>query len=164
MDDAPPAQRLRRSLQQVFRRFGILGSDQTPCGQPLSPAHAHALMVLLDRGELVQGELATELGVDKSTLARLVPRLVAFDHVERRTDAADGRVRRVRLTPRGERLALRLSQTSLARFAAVLEAVEPEKRALVVDALEVLAAAMPPPVPLRSRARLDEARPSPLAR
>ena len=37
-------------MQLVFRRFGVLAGDATPCGQPLSMAHAHALLVLRGRG------------------------------------------------------------------------------------------------------------------
>jgi hypothetical protein len=54
-------QELRRLIQRLFRRFGALATDATPCGQPLSIAHAHALMVLLGRPE-VEEAFASSLG------------------------------------------------------------------------------------------------------
>ena len=68
---------LRRSIQRFVRAFGLLAGDQTPCGQPLAPSHAHALLVLLERecvapaNALKQQELASALGLDKSSITRL---------------------------------------------------------------------------------------------
>ena len=64
-----------------MRAFGLLAGDQTPCGQPLAPSHAHALLVLLERARtgtdvLKQQDLARELGLDKSSITRLCTKMV----------------------------------------------------------------------------------------
>ncbi|MBL8627956.1 MAG: MarR family transcriptional regulator [Myxococcales bacterium] len=145
---ADPADQLRRAMQQVFRRFGVLAGDATPCGQPLSMAHAHALLVLRERGALAQRDLARELGIDKSNVARLCARLAALDHATLRTAAHDRRVRLVQLTPRGARVADVVDGASRARFTSLLAAVPAARRSPLIAALELLAAVLAPAAPV----------------
>jgi DNA-binding MarR family transcriptional regulator len=155
-----PVQALRRATQRLVRRLGTLAADQTPCGMPLPMAHAHALMVLAERGPLVQHELGGELGIDKSNVARLAAKLVRAGHATQRVDRADRRRRQVALTDRGARLAATVDAASRARFAAILAAVPARRRAGVVSALHVLSVALvaAPPSSLK---RIPDAAPRP---
>lgn len=133
---------LRASVQRFVRSFGLLSGDQTPCGQPLAPSHAHALMLLLGPragGRTSQGTLASELGLDKSSTARLCAKMEASGHVTQERSAADGRARFIRLTEKGRRVAERVDGASRARFREVLDAL-PSARARddVLTALSVL--------------------------
>lgn len=129
-------------MQRLFRRFGVLAAESTPCGKPLSIAHAHALMVLLARGELSQQEIAAELGIDKSNVARLCAKMVEAGHVKQRPSEHDGRSRRVRLTQRGDRLACEVDAASGARFGALLAALPKARRGPLIEALQHLVAAI----------------------
>ncbi|MBX3213622.1 MAG: winged helix-turn-helix transcriptional regulator [Labilithrix sp.] len=142
MATRPDAQsdELRRLMQRLFRRFGTLAAEATPCGKPLPMAYAHALMVLLGRGDASQQELGRELGIDKSNVARLCARMVEAGHVSQRPDEEDGRSRRVSLTTRGERLAREVDESSRARFGALLVALPSTSREPVLDALRQLVA------------------------
>ena len=145
MSKAPTAAQsdeLRRLMQRMFRRFGALATDQTPCGKPLSVAHAHALMVLLAKGESSQRDLGADLCIDKSNVARLCAKLVEAGHVTQRSSEADGRSRRVSLTARGQRLAREVEAASGARFSALLAGVSADRRTQVVEALQHLVAAL----------------------
>jgi DNA-binding MarR family transcriptional regulator len=133
-----PADELRRVTQRFFRRFGALAADSTPCGKALPLGHAHALMVLLERGELSQQELGEELCIDKSNVARLCAKMIAAQHVIQRPCELDGRSRRVSLTRRGAHLAAEVEAASRARFAALLSGVPRSRRADVVDSLQLL--------------------------
>ena len=147
--ESGPAEELRRATQRLFRRFGALAQDSTPCGKPLPMAHAHALMLLLGRGELSQQELGAELGIDKSNVARLCARMVEAGHANQRSCPQDGRSRRVTLSARGMRLAAEVDMASRARFEALLMAIREDRRAQVVAALQQLVAALDslPPAP-----------------
>lgn len=147
------ADELRRVMQRFFRRFGALAADSTPCGKPLSMAHAHALMVLLARGELSQQELGAELCIDKSNVARLCAKMVDASHVKQRPSEEDGRSRRVSLTARGERLAREVDAASRARFGALLAGLPGARRDQVIEALQHLVAALDalPAVPVDER-------------
>ncbi len=144
---------LRRVTQRFFRRFGALAADSTPCGKPLSIAHAHALMVLLAQGELTQQALGAELGIDKSNVARLCAKMVRANHVEQRSSERDGRSRLVSLTARGARLAHEVDGASRARFGVLLGGIPEPRRADVIVALQHLVDALdaPPAVPPKKR-------------
>ena len=142
MSDTADPRELRRLLQQLFRRFGVLSSESTPCGKPLSPAHAHALMVLLANGELSQQQLGAELGIDKSNVARLCARMVEAGHASQEQSEADGRSRRVCLTAAGKRVARDVDAASTARFAALMRELPSDRHRHVVDALEQLVVAI----------------------
>lgn len=142
MSDDAEARELRRLMQQLFRRFGVLASDSTPCGKPLAPAHAHALMVLLANGEASQQELAAELGIDKSNVARLCARLVEAGHASQEQSETDGRSRRVTLTAAGKKLAREVDGASAARFSSLIRGLPGAQRQRVIDSLAHLVTAI----------------------
>jgi len=113
---------LRRSIQGFVRAFGLLSGDETPCGQPLAPSHAHALLILLERertpsaGRLNQQELATALGLDKSSITRLCSKMVAAGHLQQVPSETDGRAWTLGLSAKGRRVAGTLDEASKDRF------------------------------------------------
>lgn len=137
---------LRHLAQQFFRRFGALASDGTPCGKPLSMAHAHALMVLSAKGEMSQQQLGAELRIDKSNVARLSARMVEANHVKQRASEQDARSRLVSLTPSGQRLASEVEDASRARFRALLGRIPRTQRTEVVAAMRCLVDALDEPM------------------
>ncbi len=136
------AERLRRLVQSFVRRFGLLLEGQTPCGQPVSTSHAHALMFLLEAGQARQNELGSALGIDKSNVTRLCAQMEAKGHVEQTRAPEDGRARLVSLTARGRRLAESVRHSSKRRFAEVLERIPPGRRRAVLAGLAALDAAL----------------------
>lgn len=138
-----PGDALRDSIQRFVRSFGLLNGDQTPCGVPLSPSHAHALMALLDRerrGEsTTQQELVKVLVVDKSNVTRLCAKMLEAGHVAQQPSPDDGRAWLVSLTTKGRRLAERVEDASRARFDRVLAALPSgAARAAVLRSLDLL--------------------------
>jgi len=138
-----PAERLRVAVQRFVRSFGLLASDQTPCGTPLSTSYAHALVVLLERAQederATQQELAQALGIDKSNVARLCAKLQRAGHATQQRSDSDGRARLLALTASGRRLAERVRAASRDRFAQLLAALpSDETRAGVLASLEAL--------------------------
>ncbi len=131
--------------QRFFRRFGVLAAESTPCGKPLSMAHAHALMALLGRGELSQQALGAELCIDKSNVARLCAKMAQANHVKQRPSEHDGRSRLVSLTASGTRLAREVDAASRARFSALLAGLPRSRRADVISALQHLVDALDAP-------------------
>jgi DNA-binding MarR family transcriptional regulator len=133
---------LRGLIQRLFRMFGALEADTTPCGKPLPMAHAHALMILLSRGELTQQDLRAELCIDKSNVARLCAKMVDAGHVVQAAGEHDRRSRMVSLTAAGRRLAREVSAASRQRFAALLSSLKVAQREPVIRALGALIAAI----------------------
>jgi DNA-binding MarR family transcriptional regulator len=134
---------LRAGVQRFVRSFGLLAGDQTPCGQPLAPSHAHALMLLLEAARaqesMSQQALAAALGLDKSSTARLCAKMEQAGHVDQQRAPADGRLRLIRLTSKGQHLAERVDAASRARFQQVLDAIPSSRaRESVIAALRQL--------------------------
>lgn len=129
-------------MQRLFRSFGALANDATPCGKPLPMAHAHALMVLLARGELSQQELGKALSIDKSNVARLCAKMVEAGHARQKPNEHDARSRMVSLTSQGQRLASEVDVSSRERFEALLGALPKGRRSQLLGALNELVVAM----------------------
>lgn len=140
------SEQIRSLVQEFVRRFGLLVTRRTPCGFPVSPSYAHALMLLLRRARegftTVQSDLAGTLGINKSNVARLCERMVAAGHAEQAAHPEDGRSRAVTLTAKGTRLAERIESGSRDRFSALTSSIPRYKRAGVIAALADLNAAI----------------------
>src|SRR5918997_6101279 len=130
---SPPAARLQQEVIGFIRAFGLLSNDQTPCGQPMAPSDAHALTEIVSEGGLTQRELVDRLRLDRSSVSRLVDRLAARGWVER-ANGPDRRSVRLFPTPAGRRVAADVAGARAKRFAALIEAVPPDRRGEGVDA------------------------------
>lgn len=143
---AETARNLQASIQMFVRSFGLLVTKQTPCGQPISPSIAHALMLLLDRElkglSTFHHEMAEHLGLDRSSVQRLCSRLEADGRIKQAPAPDDARARSVQLTASGQRMAANIQAASLRRFTRIIEAIPAAKRQPLLDALEVLTAAV----------------------
>ena len=134
----------RALVQEFVRRFGLLAADRTPCGKPMASSDAHALMLLLEAGEvgMLPSALSARLGVDKSTGTRVTTRLGDADYIAAAPGATDARAKPVRLTRKGVRVAEEVARASRDRFAMLLEHVPPRRRRDVVDALRDIVGAL----------------------
>lgn len=130
-------------MQAFVRDFGLLAQDATPCGKPIATSHAHALMFLLDETRpLSQKDLADALGLDKSNVTRLCQKMEADGQIEQVRGEDDARVRLLKLTSRGTKLAREIEQASKDRFASLLKAVPASARGRVFEGLELLSRAV----------------------
>jgi DNA-binding MarR family transcriptional regulator len=139
-DQVPPAARLQQEVIGFIRAFGLLSGDRTPCGQPLAPSDAHALTEIVSDDGLTQRQLVDRLRLDRSSVSRLVDRLVARGWVER-MNGPDRRTVRLIPTSAGRRVAADVAGARAKRFAALLEAVPPDRRDEVLDAIRLLTVA-----------------------
>ncbi len=109
----------------------------------LSPVALHALQVIA-REPLRISALATALGLDESTVTRLVDRLEEVGLARRAHGAGDRRSIVVSLTDEGVQAVLSMEDQRQAFLREVLSALEPEERAefvrLTAKAAEVLEA------------------------
>ena len=132
------AKELLESVVAFVRSFGLHKPDQTPCGQPVAVAQAHALMDLAAFGPVRQGELAARLQLEKSTVSRLVRQMETRRWIQRSSDRDDGRAILVRLTRQGRETATQLAQARQEKFARILAAIPEDKRSMVVEAISIL--------------------------
>jgi DNA-binding MarR family transcriptional regulator len=73
-------------------------------GYDITPVQYSLLTTLAARGELEQNRLALEIGLERTSVAEVVPRLARRGLLVRERSRLDGRVRLIRLSPRGRSL------------------------------------------------------------
>jgi DNA-binding MarR family transcriptional regulator len=132
------AKKLMESVVSFVRTFGLHKPEQTPCGQPVTVAEAHALMDLVTFGPMRQGELASRLQLEKSTVSRLVRQMEADGRIQRSCDRQDGRAILIRLTRQGRETASQIAQARQEKFARILSSIPEGKRSMVVEAISIL--------------------------
>lgn len=133
---------LQERMIALVRAFGLHKPDETPCGEPISVAEAHALMELSRAEPLVQKELASRLSLEKNTVSCLVGMLKKHGWVERIRSLKDGRAMEVRLILEGGRAARNTAERRRSRFKRLMEAIPGGERESVLEALTVLEEAM----------------------
>ncbi len=95
----------------------------------LSPSEARALIELVSARGIAQGELASLLGLDKSTVSRLAAGLERKGWIRRGRDEGNQRYVRLYLTPQGGDVAARVWQAWQSRQARMLAALSADERA-----------------------------------
>jgi len=141
MTPEPAAARLRAAIRALVRRFAVSErADVACCG--VTVAQAAALEALGAEGPMRLGDLGRSLGITPSTLSRNLARLEASGLVEREADPGDARSARVGLSTRGRRAARAVAAQEEAFARQVLERIPAARRAVVVESLGDLLAAV----------------------
>jgi DNA-binding MarR family transcriptional regulator len=139
--DKPGTAALARSMVSFVRAFGLHRPEETPCGEAIPVAEAHALMDLAS-GPLSHGQLAIRLHLEKSTVTRLVRQLQKRGWVQRYGTERDSRVKFIRLTAKGRAAWRRLEGARHAKFERLMAAIPAKQRSNVIEMLELLREAM----------------------
>src|SRR5207249_1164665 len=129
-------------VTDFVRGFGLLQTDETPCGVAVPVSAAHALLELARDQPLSQIELSKRLRLDKSTVSRLLKDMEQRGWVTRRRFDGDIRYYRLQLTPQGAMLADEVKEARAAKFAHILERIPQPRRELALRGLEVLVEAI----------------------
>ena len=104
----------------------------------LTPTRLTALSVLAAAGPMRLGGLAARLGVQVSTMSRIVDIMVGSGWVERRPDQADHRACVIALTGAGAALLDSVRQDNATRLAECVAGLGPDDMAVLETALPVL--------------------------
>jgi len=133
--------RLRAAIRALVGRFAVSErADVACCG--VTVAQAAALSALGAEGPMRLGDLGRLLGIAPSTLTRNLARLEASGLVEREADPGDARSARVALSAPGRRAARAVAAQEEEFARRVLERIPAGRRAVVVESLGDLLAAV----------------------
>lgn len=99
-------------------------------------------LVLLYRGPQRMGDIAAALGISLPATTNMIVRLEGKGLVERMHDGDDRRVVRCHLTREGRSQSEALWNIQRQRFAAIADILTPDEMTKVVEATEILAAAL----------------------
>jgi DNA-binding MarR family transcriptional regulator len=140
--NAEAALDLQEELMALIRALGLHQPDRTPCGQSIPVSEAHALAALAREAPLSQQELGHRLGLEKSTVSRLVSQVEARGWLTRRSDNRDGRIVRLSLTEHGQQTADELAIARSTMFTNVIAAIPEDQRETVLSSLRLLVEAL----------------------
>jgi DNA-binding MarR family transcriptional regulator len=132
VNDPELASRLRLAITRMARRLRQQGDPA------LSPSLVAALSTIERLGPLTPSELADAERVQRPTVTRIAARLAEAGLIERSADQRDARVARLAVTAEGRRVLKALRTRKTAYLARRLERLDPEDRAALERAAEVL--------------------------
>jgi len=93
---------VRDASRRMVRELGFM--QPTLAETDLQPSAVHAVIELGHHGSMTANQLGQILLLEKSTVSRMLARLVERGLVEERPSAADGRAKLLSLTPEGQAL------------------------------------------------------------
>ena len=131
-DVAEMAAQLRLSTTRLWRRL------RREAEADLSPTLGSALAAIHVHGPITLGDLAEHERVSPPTVTKVVNQLEQQGLIERLVDPTDRRVCRVECSTDGAELVERSRQRKNAWLASHIEALDPDQRARLAAALDVL--------------------------
>lgn len=131
---------LHAAIADLVRVYQFRDRDQICC-HDVSVTQCYALETLVEQGAMRLNALAERLFLDKSTTSRVVSTLVRKGYVTQRADPSDGRAIAISATRKGQQLCARITDELIAQQKALLQDLDPQIRAGVVQVLQRFAAA-----------------------
>ena len=131
---------VRDASTQLVRELGF--TRDTLAGTELSPSAVHALIEIDARGGMTASELAERLKLDKSSISRMVRKLVAAGEVSEGAGAPDGRTKPLSLSGKGRDTVAGIHGFARAQVADALGRLGAEHRRTVVAGLRLYADAL----------------------
>jgi len=136
---------LSESMLHLLHRAGQVADEMFSAemqGSDLTPRQFAVLRVLQKLETASQTDIVNETGIDRSTLADIVKRLVARGLIARRRSKSDARAYAVRLTPSGKD-ALKSAEPASERVETrLLKTLPQARRDAFVDSLALLVKAL----------------------
>ncbi|XAH23206.1 helix-turn-helix domain-containing GNAT family N-acetyltransferase [Xylophilus sp. GW821-FHT01B05] len=131
---------IRVASRALVRELGFM--DTTLAGTALSPSAVHALIELERSGECTAGDLGRLLRLEKSSVSRLLARLVAAGSVAQQATRPDGREKSLALTAQGRAQVEEIHCFARSQVQCALAHLPPQQHGSVVKALATYAEAL----------------------
>ncbi|HWJ73631.1 MAG TPA: helix-turn-helix domain-containing GNAT family N-acetyltransferase [Kaistia sp.] len=133
---------IRVSSRQLVRALGFTGNAFA--GTDLSPSAVHAL-IEIERGGVTARDLGALLHLEKSSVSRMLRKLIASGDVVEETGEDDGRVKLLSLTPAGKDRVARVHGFARAQVMGALAKLTADQGQTVLDGLRLYAKALAGP-------------------
>lgn len=137
---APEVRAVREASRRLVRELGFLSG--TLAGTALPPSAVHALIEIGASGSLTNGDLCERLLLEKSSVSRMIGKLVAAGEVAAKADGSDGRVKPLSLTRKGRATLKSIDAFAEQQVIAALGQIPSQDRRTVRDGLAAYARAL----------------------
>jgi len=126
-------ERIRDASRRLVRELGFL--RPTLAGTDLSPSAVHALVEVGARPATTAAELAEILVLDKSSVSRMLRKLVASGELVEGVSTRDGRAKPLALTRQGRATLARIDDFARRQVEAALERMATDLRPRLAESL-----------------------------
>lgn len=150
-------------LKRVSQFAGNLFSEQVGPGG-LTHRQFTVLLAVQQNEGASQTTLVKETGIDRSTLADLIARLLKLGYLQRRRTPEDGRTNTIKLSNTGRKVLLAAQPSAEKVDKMLLNLISASKRQTFMHCLQILAEAGGPEKEDRQPEQQQKARPSPKER
>jgi len=131
---------IRAASRRLVRELGFLGGALA--GSDLPPSAVHALIEIDARNEISARELGGLLRLEKSSVSRMLRKLVLSGDVVETQGEPDARCKTLSLSPAGRERVAAIHAFARAQVAGALERLPAERHATVLDGLSLYADAL----------------------
>jgi DNA-binding MarR family transcriptional regulator len=128
---------LREALRRLFRKLGFMERDEARCCS-MSLSRCQVLVEIGRGGGLSLVDLSARLGLEKSTVSRLVDGLVDEGLAERKESTLDRRYLAVALTALGQARFADIEERMDVFIGKAWERVPEDRRKIVLESLRIL--------------------------
>jgi DNA-binding MarR family transcriptional regulator/GNAT superfamily N-acetyltransferase len=131
---------IRAASRSIVRELGFMRPSIAGTDYPASAVHT--LIEIDERGQTTAGSLVEILQLDKSSVSRMVGKLVLAGEVREAPSEADKRIKRLILTAKGRRTVASIHAYGQRQVSAALARLSPPQRACVMHGLGAYARAL----------------------
>jgi DNA-binding MarR family transcriptional regulator len=131
---------IRAASRQMVRELGFM--DATVAATDHPPSAVHTILEIGIRGPMSAGQIADVLHLEKSSVSRLVRKLIASGELKELSDADDARIKPLALTPKGCRTLAALHAFGRRQVTRALDKLTEAERRTVREGLMLYARAL----------------------
>jgi DNA-binding MarR family transcriptional regulator len=131
---------IRAASRQMVRELGFMEATVAATDYPASAVHT--ILEIGARGPMTSVQLAEILHLEKSSVSRMVRKLVECGELKEASDADDARIKPLSLTPKGRRTLAALHDFGRRQVAGALAGLTEKERQIVRDGLGIYAKAL----------------------
>lgn len=140
LSEPPVVSVIRRSSRLMVRELGFMAS--TLASTNYSPSAVHTLVEIALRKEMTAGQLVQLLGLEKSSVSRMLARLIAAGELEEVVSTEDARTKSLRLTGKGRDTVNKINAYSNERVVSAIQSLQPAQQQIISQGLSLYANAL----------------------
>jgi DNA-binding MarR family transcriptional regulator len=131
---------IRAASRQMVRELGFM--EATVAATDYAPSAVHTILEIGIRGPMTSVQLAEFLHLEKSSVSRMVRKLIACGELKETSDADDARIKPLALTPKGRRTLSALHDYGRRQVSTALARLPEAERRTVREGLMIYARAL----------------------
>lgn len=131
---------IRAASRQMVRELGFMQATLAATDYP--PSAVHAILEIGAQGHMAASQLAQALGLEKSSVSRMVRKLVEAGELKEAADGEDGRVKQLALTAKGRHTLAAIEAFGRQQVTAALDRMQAPQQQAVSQGLALYARAL----------------------